>query len=111
MALFGWTGDNGDPDNFLYVLLDKDGANTPGAQNVCFWKDERFHTLSTQAQVVTDKAKRTQIYDQALQLVHDQAPCVPLVHTSPPIAFNKRVEGFVPHPDSAELFQELTLAK
>jgi peptide/nickel transport system substrate-binding protein len=111
MALFGWTGDNGDPDNFLYVLLDKDGANTPGAQNVCFWKDERFHTLSTQAQVVTDKAKRTQIYDQALQLVHQQAPCVPLVHTSPPIAFNKRVEGFVPHPDSAELFQELKFAK
>ena len=25
-ACIGWTGDNGDPDNFLYVLLDKESA-------------------------------------------------------------------------------------
>lgn len=109
LALFGWTGDNGDPDNFLYVILDKDSSIPPGAQNVCFWRNENFHALVTQAQVVTDRAKRSALYDRALQLVHDDAPCVPLVHTSPPIAFNKRVRGYVPHPDSAELFQDLSL--
>lgn len=110
MALYGWSGDNGDPDNFLYVLLDKDSATPPGAQNVCFWKDEQFHQLTTQAQLVTDKAKRSALYDQALAIVHDRAPCVPLVHTSPPIAFNVKVKGYVPHPDSAELFQDLWIA-
>lgn len=111
LALFGWTGDNGDPDNFLYVILDKDSATPPGAQNVCFWKNDAFHGLVTQAQVVTDKAKRSELYLKALRLVHDEAPCVPLAHTSPPIAFNRRVRGYVPHPDSAELFQELSFGR
>jgi peptide/nickel transport system substrate-binding protein len=111
MALFGWSGDNGDPDNYLYVLLDRDSATPPGAQNVCFWKDPRFHQLVTQAQVVTDKSKRSALYKQALALVHDQAPCVPLAHTSPPISFNVKVKGYVPHPDSAELFQDMWIAQ
>jgi len=111
MALFGWSGDNGDPDNYLYVLLDRDSATPPGAQNVCFWKDPRFHQLVTQAQVVTDKSKRSALYRQALALVHDQAPCVPLAHTSPPISFNVKVKGYVPHPDSAELFQDMWIAQ
>ena len=111
LALFGWTGDNGDPDNFLYVILDRDSANPPGAQNVCFWKAPAFHSLVTQAQIVTDRATRAALYDRALQLVHDQAPCVPLVHTSPPIVFNTRVHGYVPEPDSAEVFQELSIVR
>ena len=111
LALFGWTGDNGDPDNFLYVILDRDSATPPGAQNVCFWKNDSFHNLVMQAQIVSDQAKRSELYRRALQLVHDDAPCVPIAHTSPPIALNRRVQGYVPHPDSAELFQELTLGR
>lgn len=110
LALFGWTGDNGDPDNFLYTILDKVSAIPPGAQNVCFWKDERFHVLATAAQTEIDKAKRAALYRQALELIRDQAPCVPLVHTSPPIAFSKNVKGYVPEPDSSELFQYMWLA-
>jgi len=110
MALFGWTGDNGDPDNFMYVILDKDSATPPGAQNVCFWKDEDFHALMKQAQIAPDMAARSALYKKALQLIHDQAPCVPLVHTSPPIVFNKRVKDYRPNPDSAELFQHLSLS-
>ncbi|MBV8170998.1 MAG: ABC transporter substrate-binding protein [Candidatus Eremiobacteraeota bacterium] len=111
MALYGWSGDNGDPDNYLYVLMDKDSAATPGAQNVCFWKDQRFHDLMMQAQVTTGRAARSALYDRALDIMHDQAPCVPLVHTSPPIAFNVKVKGYVPHPDSAELFQDMWIGK
>ena len=38
LALYGWSGDNGDPDDFLYTILDKDSATPPGANNVAFWK-------------------------------------------------------------------------
>ncbi|MDQ6781553.1 MAG: ABC transporter substrate-binding protein [Candidatus Eremiobacteraeota bacterium] len=109
LALFGWTGDNGDPDNFLYTILDKDAAIAPGAQNVCFWKDEAFHRLMRLGQVTIDRPKRAQYYLQALQLVHDQAPMVPLVHTAPPIAFKRTVLGYIPSPDNSEPFEVMSV--
>ena len=110
LALFGWTGDNGDPDNFLYALLDKDSAVAPGAQNICFWKDENFHRLAVAAQRTNDRSERARLYTEALQIVHDQAPLVPLVHTSPPIVFKRTVLGYIPNPDNSEPFEIMSIA-
>lgn len=107
LALFGWSGDNGDPDNFLYVMLDKDSANPPGAQNICFWKNDDFHKLMLAAQTTIDPTRRAELYRQALALVHDQAPLVPLVHNAPPTVFKKSVTGFVPRPDTYQDFKDL----
>ncbi len=109
LALAGWTGDNGDPDNFLYAILDKDSAIPPGAQNVSFWKDENFHKLMMAAQGTDDKSERAKYYAQALQIVHDQAPLVPLVHTAPPIVFKRNVLGYIPSPDNSEPFQSMAI--
>lgn len=109
LALFGWTGDNGDPDNFLYTILDKDAAIPPGAQNVCFWKDDNFHRLMMLGQTTIDRSERAKYYLQALQLVHDQAPMVPLVHTAPPIAFKRTVLGYIPSPDNSEPFEVMSV--
>jgi peptide/nickel transport system substrate-binding protein len=111
LALYGWTGDNGDPDNFLYDVLDLDSANPPGAQDICFWKNERFHRLILAAQKTMDANARAAYYRQALALVRDQAPLVPLVHTAPPTVFAADVEGFVPRPDAYEDFAALRFAK
>jgi peptide/nickel transport system substrate-binding protein len=110
LALSGWTGDNGDPDNFLYAILDKDSAIPPGAQNVCFWKDEDFHKLMIEAQNTTDRTQRAKYYLAALQIVHDQAPLVPLVHTGPPIVFKRSVLGYIGNPDNSEPFQVMSLS-
>jgi peptide/nickel transport system substrate-binding protein len=107
MALYGWSGDNGDPDNFLYVVLDKDSATPPGAQNVCFWKNAEYHQLMLAAQGTFDVAKRTALYRRALVLLHDQAPLVPLVHNAPPTVFRKAVTGFVPRPDTYQNFNDM----
>ncbi|HEV2037341.1 MAG TPA: ABC transporter substrate-binding protein, partial [Candidatus Eremiobacteraceae bacterium] len=110
LALYGWTGDNGDPDNFLYALLDKDSAIPPGAQNVCFWKNEDFHKLMMAGQGTVDKSVRAKYYLQALQIVHDQAPTVPLVQTGPPIVFKRTVLGYIPNPDNSEPFDSMSIA-
>ncbi|WP_049976229.1 ABC transporter substrate-binding protein, partial [Azospirillum sp. B506] len=41
MVIYGWTGDNGDPDNFLYFLLNC-GAVRPGGANIARWCNPEF---------------------------------------------------------------------
>jgi peptide/nickel transport system substrate-binding protein len=100
MCLIGWSGDNGDPDDFLYPLLDQDSAHKGTAQNYSFWRDPAFHALMLAGQSTVDEAKRGRIYMEANAMVHDQVPAVPLVHTVVPIALSTAVTGFVPSPDT-----------
>ncbi len=65
MALLGWVGDNGDADNFLYVLLDKDTATLGSALNICFWKDDAYHDLMIAARRELDPEKRAALYRQS----------------------------------------------
>jgi peptide/nickel transport system substrate-binding protein len=101
-ALLGWTGDNGDPDNFIYVLLDKDNAVKGGAGNIAFYRSDELHDLLIKAQQDPIQENRVGYYKEAQQIIHDDAPWVPLVHSTPPIAANKAVTGFVPHPTGSE---------
>ncbi|WP_273379971.1 ABC transporter substrate-binding protein, partial [Symbiobacterium thermophilum] len=102
MALLGWTGDNGDPDNFLYVLLDKDNAVTPDAGNIAFYVNDEVHDLLIRARQTTDQAERTRLYEEAQVKIMEDAPWVPLMHTRVPIAVRKGITGYVPNPTGSE---------
>ena len=104
MCLIGWTGDNGDPDNFLYPLLDKDSA-IKGGQNYAAWRDEQFHKLMIDGQTTVDEKQRGIIYAQAVKMVHDEAPAIPLVHTTVPFAMKSTVGGVIPNPNSVLNFE------
>lgn len=105
MCLIGWSGDNGDPDDFMYPLLDEDSAHKGTAQNYSFWRDPQFHALMLAGQGTVDEAKRRQIYMQANALVHAQVPAVALVHTVVPVALRTSITGFVPSPDTRYHFE------
>jgi len=49
MAMLGWTGDNGDPDNFLNVLYSQDKATVGTAGNIGFKKNAEFQRLLDEA--------------------------------------------------------------
>lgn len=70
-SLAGWQGDNGDPDNFLYSLLD--GASA-GAGNSSFYDNPEVNDLLAQGQVVSAQEERIPIYHEAEQLIVDDAP-------------------------------------
>ncbi|MCD4721332.1 MAG: ABC transporter substrate-binding protein, partial [Desulfobacula sp.] len=57
-VLLGWTGDNGDPDNFLAVLL---GCDAVGASNRAQWCYKPFDDLLMKAKQVSDIAERTKL--------------------------------------------------
>lgn len=104
MYLFGWTGDNGDPDNFLYVLLGKDNAVKGAASNVCFYQNEEVNNLLKQAQSVSDQSKRAALYEQAQAIIHQDEPMVPLVHSMEVVVAKKSVKNLIPHPTGTESF-------
>lgn len=101
MCLIGWTGDNGDPDNFTYALLDQDSAVKGQAQNYSFWRDPAFHKLMLAGQQTVDETKRAAIYRQANALIHDMAPAIPLVHSVVSFAAKSGIDGVMASPDTS----------
>jgi peptide/nickel transport system substrate-binding protein len=109
MCLIGWSGDNGDPDNFYYPLLDRDSAIKPYAQNYSFWRDPQFHKLMLAGQRSVNDAVRRKIYQAAARMVHDRVPAISLLHTPVPVALRTSVHGFVPSPDTEYHFELMTM--
>jgi len=77
-VLLGWTGDNGDPDNFLAVLLGCDGV---GGANRAQWCHQPFEDLIQKAKVVSDVEERTRLYQEAQLVFKEQAPWVTIAHS------------------------------
>ena len=79
MGMLGWTGDNGDPDNFLHTLLGCDAANS-GGSNVAKFCYKPFEDLVLKAKVTTDVKERTKLYEQAQVVFKEQAPWFTIAH-------------------------------
>ena len=77
-VLLGWTGDNGDPDNFLAVLLGCDGV---GGSNRAQWCNDEFEALIQKAKVVSDNAERTRLYEEAQVVFKREAPWATIAHS------------------------------
>ena len=78
-AMLGWTGDNGDPDNFLYTLLGCDAAR-PGGGNTAKWCFKPFEDLVLKAKITSDPAERAKLYGQAQVIFKEQAPWFTIAH-------------------------------
>ena len=110
-ALMGWIGDNGDPDNFLYTMVDKDNAKSPAASNNCFYTGEAVHKLLVAAKKTTDKAVRTHLYEQAQVILQQEVPLIPLFHSVQTVAFRKGIQNYHLNPTGIKRFQPVTLPK
>jgi peptide/nickel transport system substrate-binding protein len=105
MALHGWFNDNGDPDNFLYTLLDPD--NTTGARpsNIAFYSNSWFHDIIGMAQRTTDRTERERLYSQAQAIVAADVPWVPLAHSKVVFAMRADIKGLVVQPSAMGLYR------
>jgi peptide/nickel transport system substrate-binding protein len=80
LALFGWIGDTGDPDNFLYVLFHSDNA-IPSGQNIAFYRDEETDKLLIDAQGTVDEELRVKKYAEVQERIALAVPWVPIAHS------------------------------
>jgi peptide/nickel transport system substrate-binding protein len=104
MCLLGWTGDNGDPDNFMNVLYGLNACSIGTAGNYAFYTNEENQELLTKALRTYDLEKRAEYYKKAQELIHEDAGWVFLAHSNQNIVFRKNVDGFVLHPTSRMFF-------
>jgi peptide/nickel transport system substrate-binding protein len=110
MCLLGWTGDNGDADNFLNVLLNSASATPTDASNVAYYKNSEVDNLLEKAQTTVNESVREDAYFKAQEIMHEDAPWVPIAYVKPPIGLQDAVKNFDPNPTSSEAFNPIQLA-
>lgn len=108
LSFLGWNGDNGDPDNFLGILLGcRDGE--PFSSNVAKWCDPAYDALISKAKATTDHEERAELYRQAQVIAHAEAPWVPIAHSIVLTAIRREVHGFKLNLFGRYLFNEADL--
>ena len=80
MGMLGWTGDTGDPDNFLNTLLGCDSAKTNGS-NVAKFCFKPFEDLISKAKTVSSQPERAKLYEKAQLIFKEQAPWFTIAHS------------------------------
>lgn len=106
--MLGWSGTNGDPDYFLNNLLSIKSIPTG---NRTFYRNQEVSDIFAQAVEMIDEAERDKLYQQTLEMIHQDAPWIPLVHNRPVLASSKAVLNYVPHPSTSESLAKVDLAE
>ncbi|MGO8799771.1 MAG: ABC transporter substrate-binding protein [Roseiarcus sp.] len=100
---FGWTGDNGDPDNFFFLRGCPDGK--PASINVTKWCNAEFDDLLAKARVIPDQAGRAKLYERLQEIEHDEAPEVLVAHSIVFEAMRANVTGYKQSPLGTHTFE------
>ncbi|MFW6022496.1 MAG: ABC transporter substrate-binding protein [Halanaerobiaceae bacterium] len=100
--LLGWTCYNGDPGTFLFALLDKVNVRNNYAS-------EELNEVLIEAQTTVDYQDRVELYREAQDIIYDDVPWVPVVHSIPPLASKNIVKNYIPNPTGTEKFTRVWL--
>ena len=90
--MYGWSGDNGDPDNFFNPLLGCSAVQ--GGGNVARWCNKEFESLIEKAKAVTKQSERAAFYAKAQEIFHEEAPWIPIAHSVRFEPLRKEVIGY-----------------
>lgn len=98
----GWSGENGDADDFLTPNLSC-AANRSGVK----FCNKEFDALIDAARATTDTARRVALYHQAQQIFKHERPWIPIAHATIYMAIRDDVHGFVMTPNGAVDFEDV----
>ena len=107
--LMGWTGDNGDPDNFLYVLLGCDAVKS--GSNRARWCNKEFDDLLVKAKQTTDIAERTKLYEEAQVVFKREAPWATIAHSVVFMPVSTKVKNYKIDPFGGHIFYGVDIDK
>lgn len=107
MHQMSWIGDNGDPDNFLYILFSSQQWPTAGF-NDSYFKNEKVDELLAKARIIKDKQERTALYEEAQKIIMEEAPWIVVDHEKQIIATSSSIKNFKLHPTGVFRFANVT---
>jgi len=90
--MFGWSGDNGDPDNFFVPLLGCSAVK--GGGNVARWCNKDFEDAVQKAKGVTKQSDRAALYAKAQEIAKEEAPWITIAHSVRFDPIRKEVTGY-----------------
>ncbi|MEW6990731.1 ABC transporter substrate-binding protein [Colwelliaceae bacterium 6441] len=90
-VLLGWSADHPDPDNFFTPLLSCASAET--GNNRTFWCDKEFDNLIQRSLLTTNIQERKSLYHQALEIVAEELPLLPIAHSKRFQARTVKIKG------------------
>ena len=102
MFLTGFSGDNGDPDNFLWNLFGSPGMPVADTSH---YKNDQVDKLLIDGRRTTDHNKRIEIYKQAQKIILEEAPWIFINQTLQVRVTRKEVKGFQLNP--TQMFFEM----
>ena len=106
-AQLGWTGDNGDPDNFFFLRGCTDGK--PAQQNITKWCNAEFNELLVKARSATDVAERTKAYERMQVIQKEEAPDLTIAHSIVNDAASANLTGYKMAPLGSHHFKGVSL--
>jgi len=107
MIQMGWTGDNGDPDNFLNILLSC--GSIESGSNLARWCNQDFNKLIDDARLISDQKKRSEKYLAAQKIFDEEKPWSPIAHSMVFRAMSTKVHGYVMDPLGGDIFTNVQL--
>ncbi|MEB0040393.1 MULTISPECIES: ABC transporter substrate-binding protein [unclassified Pseudomonas] len=105
---YGWTGDNGDPDNWLGVLY---SCAAVTGSNFAKWCDPAYDALVKKAKVTSDRAERIKLYQQAQHILKEQVPITPIANSKVFQPMRKEVQNFKLSPFGLTPFYGVSLSQ
>lgn len=106
VCFYGWIGDNGDPDNFLNLLVDQNPS-----MNVAKLNDAKLQEMIATGTATEKGAERDAIYAGAEQYIADLAVWLPISHANNLSAYAPAVQNYYYHPTGNIFFKEMYKAK
>jgi len=97
LNLIGWTGDFGDPDNFVGTFFQSYSPQFG-------FRNRAIFNVLTKAEGETNYKKRIKLYQQANVLIMKFLPGVPYAHSTPALGFQRKVKGYTPSPVGTDPF-------
>jgi cationic peptide transport system substrate-binding protein len=104
--LLGWSADHPDPDNFFTPMLSCSASHT--GSNTTFWCNQEYDAIIKKALLTTNINQRKKYYAQAMAIVAEEVPLIPIAHSKRYQARGNNVIGDILAPFGGIKFHQVS---